>query len=103
MERLKIIAADDPVPCAIYAHENDLLDKLGWKHLKHIAKLDKKFTCMVNQVGHRTLHQAATMDMRSQGHTYKPFALISKMGTLYREMLPPYSSPRLMILALSST
>jgi hypothetical protein len=31
------IAADDLVTCAIYSHENDLLDKPGWKHLKHVA------------------------------------------------------------------
>jgi hypothetical protein len=28
-EPLKIVAADDPVSCAIYARENDLLDKPG--------------------------------------------------------------------------
>jgi hypothetical protein len=37
-EPQKVIAADDPVTCAIYAHENNLLDKLGWKRFKHIAK-----------------------------------------------------------------
>jgi hypothetical protein len=46
---LKIVAVDDPVSCAIYARENDLLDKPGWKRLKHIAKREKKFTRMVNQ------------------------------------------------------
>jgi hypothetical protein len=30
-EPLKIIAADDPVTCAIYARENGLLDQPGWK------------------------------------------------------------------------
>jgi hypothetical protein len=35
---LKIIAADDPVSCAIYARENDLLDKPDWKRFKQIAK-----------------------------------------------------------------
>jgi hypothetical protein len=37
-EPLKVIAVDDPVSCAIYARENDLLDKPGWKRFKHIAK-----------------------------------------------------------------
>jgi predicted NAD-dependent protein-ADP-ribosyltransferase YbiA (DUF1768 family) len=46
---IKIIAADDPVSCSIYARENGLLDKSGWKRFKHIAKREKKFTCMVNQ------------------------------------------------------
>jgi hypothetical protein len=48
-EPLTIIAADDPVSCAIYARENGLLDKPGWKRFKHIAKQEKKFTRMVNQ------------------------------------------------------
>jgi hypothetical protein len=33
-EPLKVIATNDPVTCAIYARENGLLDKPGWKHLK---------------------------------------------------------------------
>jgi hypothetical protein len=48
-EPLKVIAADNPVSCAIYAGENDLLDKPDWKRIKHIAKREKKFTRMVNQ------------------------------------------------------
>jgi hypothetical protein len=46
---LKVIAAYDPVTCDIYACENDLLNKPGWKRLKHIAKWEKKFLHMVNQ------------------------------------------------------
>jgi hypothetical protein len=37
-ESLKIVAADDPVSCAMYASENELLDKPGWKRFKYIAK-----------------------------------------------------------------
>ena len=37
-ECLTIIAADDPVTCAIYATENDLLDLDGWKWFKGIAR-----------------------------------------------------------------
>jgi hypothetical protein len=48
-EPLKVIATDDPVTCAIYARENGLLDKPGWKHFRHIAKNEMKFTCMINQ------------------------------------------------------
>jgi hypothetical protein len=40
-EPLKIIAADDPVSCAIYVRENGLLDKPGWKRFKHIAKQER--------------------------------------------------------------
>ena len=48
-EPLQIIAADDPVTCAIYAKDNGLLDLPGWKKFKPIAKRQKKFTRMVNQ------------------------------------------------------
>jgi hypothetical protein len=36
-ESLAIIAADDPVSCAIYAKEKGLLDKEGWKCFKKIT------------------------------------------------------------------
>jgi Reverse transcriptase (RNA-dependent DNA polymerase) len=48
-EPLQLIAADDPVTCAIYAKDNGLLDLPGWKRFKSIAKRQKKFTRMVNQ------------------------------------------------------
>jgi hypothetical protein len=42
-EPVQVIPADDLVTCAIYARENDLLDKPGWKHFKHIANQEKEF------------------------------------------------------------
>lgn len=48
-EPLTIIAADDPVTCAIYARDNNLLDIPGWKHFKTIAKHQKNFFCAANQ------------------------------------------------------
>ena len=57
-EPLSIIAVDDPVTCAIYARENGLLDQPGWKRFKHIAKNEKKFTCMVNQAKLKSFHTA---------------------------------------------
>jgi hypothetical protein len=57
-EPLRAIAADDPVSCAIYARENVLLDKPGLKRFKHIAKREKKFTCMVNQAKLRSYNTA---------------------------------------------
>jgi hypothetical protein len=48
-EPLTVIAADDPVTCAIYARENDLLDKPGWKRFRTIAKRQKKLYRMANQ------------------------------------------------------
>jgi hypothetical protein len=48
-EPLNVIATNDPVTCAIYAKENALLDLLGWKRFKSIAKREKKYIWMVNQ------------------------------------------------------
>ena len=48
-EPLGVIAADDPVTCAIYAKEHDLLELEGWKHFKNIARRHKKYLRMVNQ------------------------------------------------------
>lgn len=48
-EPLHVIAADDPVTCAIYAKDNNLLDKEGWKRFKNIAKRQKKLLRLVNQ------------------------------------------------------
>jgi hypothetical protein len=49
MEPLQLVAKDNPVTCAVYAKDNGLLDTLGWKQFKSIAKRQKKFTRMVNQ------------------------------------------------------
>jgi hypothetical protein len=48
-EPLSIIAADDPVSCAIYARDNNLLDVDGWQQFRGIAKRQQKLHCMVNQ------------------------------------------------------
>jgi hypothetical protein len=42
-EPLSVIAANDPVMCAIYAKEHDLLDTEGWKHFRNTAKREKHF------------------------------------------------------------
>lgn len=57
-EPLSLIAADDPVTCAIYARDNNLLDQPGWKKFKGIAKREKKFTRMVNQAKLRSYNTA---------------------------------------------
>jgi hypothetical protein len=46
-EPLSLIKKDDPVTCAKYAKENNLLDIPGWKSLKHIATRTKVFERMV--------------------------------------------------------
>ena len=53
---LTIIAADDPVTCAIYAKENGLLNLDRWKRFKGIARCDKKFLHMANQAKLRSYH-----------------------------------------------
>ena len=48
-EPLSVIGADDPVTCAIYADENNLLDKPGWQRFRRLAKRKKKMLRMLNQ------------------------------------------------------
>jgi hypothetical protein len=58
VEPLRLIVADNPVMCAIYARDNGLLDLPGWKRLKGIAKRLKKFERAVNQVKLRASNAA---------------------------------------------
>ena len=48
-EPLDVIAADDPVTCAIYAKEKGLLDEPGWRRFKSIAKRESRLLRMTNQ------------------------------------------------------
>lgn len=48
-EPLATIAADDPITCAIYAKENDLLELDGWRQFKRIARRQQKLLRMTNQ------------------------------------------------------
>ncbi len=57
-EPLAVIAADDPVTCAVYAKENDLLELDSWKRFKPIAKRQKKLFRMVNQAKLRSYRTA---------------------------------------------
>jgi hypothetical protein len=57
-EPLSVIAADDPVSCAIYARDKDLLELEGWKRFKGIAKRQKKFFRMANQAKLRSFRTA---------------------------------------------
>ena len=49
IEPIGSISANDPVSCAIYAKQQNLLDTPSWKKLWHIAKRQKKLFRMVNQ------------------------------------------------------
>ena len=55
-EPLDMLANDDPCTCAVYVRENNLLDILGWKIFKSIAKREKKMLRMVNQAKLRSYH-----------------------------------------------
>jgi len=57
-EPLAIIAADDPVSCAIYAQDHNLLDKPGWKRFKSLARRQKKLFRAVNQAKLRSFRTA---------------------------------------------
>ena len=48
-ELLSIMAKDDPLTCAKYGKDHDLLDLPGWKSLKRIASRTVKFSRMCNQ------------------------------------------------------
>ena len=48
-EPLRVIGVDDPVSCAQYALDNDLLTTDGWRRFRSIAKNKKKITRMVRQ------------------------------------------------------
>ena len=48
-EPLSIIAADDPVTCAAYAKENDLLALEGWRRLRGLAMKDNVLAKAIKQ------------------------------------------------------
>ena len=48
-EPLHLVAADDPVTCAIYAKENGLLEEDGWRRFRRIANCQKKCIRLINQ------------------------------------------------------
>ena len=57
-EPLSIIGADDPVTCANYAKDNNLLDTLGWTFFKRLAKREKKLLRITNQAKLRSYRTA---------------------------------------------
>jgi len=57
-EPLSIIAADDPVTCAIYGRDNNLLELDGWKRFKRIASRQKQLFRMANQAKLRSYNSA---------------------------------------------
>jgi hypothetical protein len=58
MLHMTTIAANDPVTCAIYAKDNNLLDAPGWQHFKSIARRQQHMFCMANQAKLRSFRLA---------------------------------------------
>ena len=48
-EPLDLIASDDPLTCAEYAKQNNLIDTPGWKRFCRYAKSEKKLQRLINQ------------------------------------------------------
>ena len=44
-----VIAADDPVTCAVHAKQNDLLALEGWQRFKNLANRDKVLARAIEQ------------------------------------------------------
>ena len=59
-EPLSIIAADDPVTCAAYAKENDLLAVEEWCRFRNLAKKDKVLARAIKQSRSRQVRRSQT-------------------------------------------
>ena len=59
-EPLSIIAADDPVTCAAYSKENDLLALEGWHRFRSLAKKDKVLARVIKQSKIRQVRRSQT-------------------------------------------
>ena len=57
-EPLSLMAADDPVSCAIYAKQHGLLDTPGWKQFKKLAKREKVLLRVAKQAKLRSFNTA---------------------------------------------
>ena len=57
---LSIIAQDDPVTCAAYAKEHNILHQPELNKLKHIAKHQKSLTRAINETKIRQVRRSAT-------------------------------------------
>jgi hypothetical protein len=57
-EPLSVIAANDPMTCAVYAREHDLLDVEGWRHFRNLAKREKHFLRLIKQAKMKSYHQS---------------------------------------------
>ena len=82
-EPLSIIAADDPVTCAAYAKENDLLTLEGWRRFRSLAKKDKVLARAIKQSKIRQI----CLGISSPEVAWKPYNLTLKT-TIANGMMP---------------
>ena len=59
-EPFSIIASGDPVSCAAYAKENDLLALEGWCRFRNLAKKDKVLARAIKQSKIRQVRRSQT-------------------------------------------
>ena len=59
-EPLSVIAADDPVTCAAYAKQHDLLAVEGWHRFRNLAKKDEVLTRAIKQSKMRQVRRSQT-------------------------------------------
>ena len=59
-EPISIIAADDPVTCAAYAKQHDLLAVEGWHRFRNLAKKDKVLAGAIKQSKIRQVRRSQT-------------------------------------------
>ena len=57
-EPLDIFGKDDPVSCAQYAKDNNLLEEPGWKRFRRLVKNDKTFKRLVNQARLKSIRRS---------------------------------------------
>ena len=82
-EPLSIIAADDPVTCAAYAKENNLLALEGWRRFRSLAKKDKVLARAIKQSKIRQVRRSQTymFGYLIPETTWKPCNLTQKTKT----------------------
>ena len=56
-EPLGVMKVDNPITCAEYAREKNLLSTMGWKSLRKYAKSKKKLDCLLKQSKLKCQHQ----------------------------------------------
>ena len=59
-EPLSVIAADDPVTCAAYTKQHDLLAVEGWCRFRSLAQKDKVLTRAIKQSKTRQVRRSQT-------------------------------------------